>query len=200
MRSTAAKPGPSSPPPATRSARALASALAGLLLLAFAGGCGDDDGESSAASATEGDTDAATDSDAMTDTDSATDSDSATDTDAGSTSDTDSVDEGPWDSLEERPCPGDSFLTYENFGGPFINNNCTGCHHSSLSAGERQNAPPGFDFETVELIRKHADRIWARSGDDNATMPPAGPPAEDERALLGEWLACGAPTADDLMD
>ncbi len=198
MRSTAAKPGLSPSRRTLSPARALSSILCALLGLSLGSGCGDDGGESSAASATEGDTDSATDTEGNTE--STGDTDGTSETDTSPTSDTDSVDEGPWDSLEERPCPGDRFLTYENFGGPFINNNCTGCHHSSLSAGERQNAPPGFDFETVELIRKHADRIWARSGDDNATMPPAGPPAEEERALLGEWLACGAPTAADLMD
>jgi hypothetical protein len=37
-----------------------------------------------------------------------------------------------------------------------------------------------------------------RAADQNATMPPAGAPGEDERTLLGEWLACGAPTQADL--
>ncbi len=191
MRSTAAKR-PSSPRRTTP--RGYLLPLLGALLLSLGGACGDDSGDSSAGSAT--------DSGSTTDTDTDTDTDSATDTDAGTdtAAETGANEEGPWDSLDERPCPEDSFLTYENFGGPFINNNCTGCHHSALADGQRQNAPPGFDFETVALIRTHADRIWARSGDDNATMPPAGPPAAEERALLGEWLACGAPTADDLNE
>lgn len=189
MRSTAARR-PSSPRRTTPRGDLLP--LLGALLLSLGGACGDDSGDSSAASATDSGSTTGTD----TDTDSATDTDAGTDTAA----ETGANEEGPWDSLDERPCPEDSFLTYENFGGPFINNNCTGCHHSALADGQRQNAPPGFDFETVALIRTHADRIWARSGDDNATMPPAGPPAAEERALLGEWLACGAPTADDLNE
>jgi len=193
MRSTAARRDPSSARQMTPPRLLLP--LLGALILSLGGGCGDDSGDSSAASATDG---PGSTSDAESDTDGGAESATETDADAETTSETGAVDDGPWDSLDERPCPTDSFLTYENFGGPFVNNNCTGCHHSALADGERQNAPPGSDFETVALIRTHADRIWARSGDDNATMPPAGPPAAEERALLGEWLACGAPTADDL--
>ena len=172
--------------------------LVGLaLLLVVAPACGDDGGASTGGE-TAGDTDGTT---GGTDTDAGTDSDAGTDTDAGTETDTTgAIDEGPWDSFDERPCPSGSFLTYENFGGPFINSNCTGCHHSGLGDGERQKAPLGVDFDTVALIRAQADRIWARSGDQNDTMPPAGPPGADERALLGEWLACGAPTAADLME
>jgi hypothetical protein len=38
------------------------------------------------------------------------------------------------------------------------------------------------------------DRIFARAAGDNTSMPP-GPddPPEAERAMLAEWLACGAP-------
>lgn len=101
-------------------------------------------------------------------------------------------------SLGERPCPPDSALTAEDFGGPFMLTYCTGCHHASLPAGERAGAPLGVDFETLTKIRAQADRIWARSGDQNATMPPIGPAPADERAKLGEWLACGAPARADL--
>lgn len=101
-------------------------------------------------------------------------------------------------SLGERPCPPDSTLTAEDFGGPFVLTYCTGCHHAALPEGERAGAPLGVDFETLGKIRAHADRIWARSGDQNATMPPVGPAPADERIRLGEWLACGAPARADL--
>lgn len=100
---------------------------------------------------------------------------------------------GEWASLDDRPCPEDSILTYENFGGPFMISQCTGCHHAGLPEGERQMAPLAVNFDTVEAIRAQADRVWARAADQNATMPPAGAPGADERAMLGEWLACGAP-------
>ena len=103
-----------------------------------------------------------------------------------------------WETLAERPCPDDSALTWENFGGPYVLTYCSGCHHSGLPAGMRQDAPVEIDLESVALVREHAERVWARAADQNATMPPAGAPGPDERALLGEWLACGAPTNADL--
>lgn len=103
-----------------------------------------------------------------------------------------------FESLDERPCPEDSLLSLEGFGAPFMLTHCTGCHHSALKDGERAGAPLGVDFDTLALVRAQAARIWARAGDQNATMPPVGPPPADERAQLGEWLACGAPTRDEL--
>lgn len=100
-------------------------------------------------------------------------------------------------TLEERPCPDDSFLTYEDFGEPFLLSWCTGCHSSSLDEDERQGAPVGSNFETIAQVRKNAERLWARAGDHNITMPPVGGPEAEERELFGEWLACGAKQRDD---
>lgn len=126
--------------------------------------------------------------------------------DGGSTTDAASTDAASTDaatgpaaypSFDERPCPDDSTLTAEDFGGPFMLTYCTGCHHSALPEGERAGAPLGVDFDSLTDVRAQAARIWARAGDQNATMPPVGPPPEDERARLGEWLACGAPARGD---
>jgi len=103
-----------------------------------------------------------------------------------------------WSTLDERPCPPDSALTWESFGGGYVISYCTTCHHSALPADMRQLAPVAMNFETLELVRMHAPRIWARAADQNATMPPIGAPGMDERELFGEWLACGAPTNADL--
>jgi uncharacterized membrane protein len=96
-------------------------------------------------------------------------------------------------SLGERTCPDDSKLDYDSFGAPFFLTWCIGCHSSNLREGARQKAPLGIDFNSRDDIRKHKDRIWARAGDSNTSMPPAGGPSTEERARLGEWLACGAP-------
>ncbi|MCY1058640.1 hypothetical protein [Nannocystis sp. SCPEA4] len=127
------------------------------------------------------------------------DSDDASTTDA-STTDAPTTGDATADypSLDERPCPEDSILTAENFGAPFMLTHCTGCHHAALKEGERAGAPLGVDFESLDKVRAQAAQIWARAADQNATMPPVGPPPADERAQLGEWLACGAPTAADL--
>lgn len=133
-----------------------------------------------------------------TDTDEPTEGGDETATGEESGSDETGEDLGPWNSLDERPCPDDSFLTYESFGGPHMLTFCTGCHHSRLPADMRQGAPIAMNFDDIEDIRAHADRIWARAGDHNDTMPPVGPATADERTMLGEWLACGAPTDADL--
>jgi hypothetical protein len=156
--------------------------LACALVLAVACRENDDDGADEAADEAES-TSAAADEDESTSGD-------ANDSSTGAPAD--------WSSLDERPCPDDSDLTWENFGGPFVLTYCTGCHHSELPADVRQNAPYAINLESVELVRTNADRMWARAADQNATMPPAGAAADDERMLLGEWLACGAPTNEDL--
>lgn len=100
------------------------------------------------------------------------------------------------ETFDERLCPEDSDVTWEVFGGPFMYSWCNGCHAAALPEGERQKAPMGVDFDTVEDVRAWADRIWARAGDHNATMPPVGGPDAVDRELLGEWLACGSPTLE----
>ncbi len=150
--------------------------LSVVIAVGHVGGCGDDASSTTTNDGTE----------ATTDT-------------SGSTEDIPTGGEdGMWSSLADRPCPDDNQLTVENFGGPFILTHCTGCHHSSLPASERAMAPVDVNFDDLALVRAQADRIWARSGDHNQTMPPVGPPPEEDRTRLGEWLACGAPANADL--
>lgn len=160
--------------------------------------CNNDDGDDDAAMDEDTGTSGGEGTSATHGEESADGSGDATGTSGGSGSEETGEDLGPWDSLEERPCPEDSILTYENFGGPFMLNFCTGCHQSMLPADMRQDAPLEVNFDDVDDVRAWADRIWARSADQNLTMPPVGPPDDEERWRLGEWLACGAPTDDDL--
>ena len=103
-------------------------------------------------------------------------------------------------NLEELSCPPDSVLSYESFGAPFMATWCTTCHSSALPEAERAGAPLGVDFDSLEAIRARADRVWARAAGHNNTMPPVAGPSEDDRLLLGEWLACGAPSEAELSD
>lgn len=96
-------------------------------------------------------------------------------------------------SLDDYPCPPEgTTLTYETFGSEFLASNCQTCH--GQATGRRDGAPSGYDFGTVEDVRRHRSRIFARAAADNVTMPPGpdDPPAA-ERTKLAEWLACGAP-------
>ena len=99
---------------------------------------------------------------------------------------------GTTEELDEEPCPPDSELTYDNFGASFLDGNCQPCHASASE--DRNGAPVSFTFDTADDVRSHRERIFARAAGRNTSMPPGpdDPPAE-ERALLAEWLACGAP-------
>lgn len=101
-----------------------------------------------------------------------------------------SPDEEPPD-LEPARCD-TSYLDYGNFGEPFALDWCRGCHSSSVPAGMRQKAPMGVNFDTHADVQQWKERILIRAGGNAPTMPPAGGPSADERALLAEWLACGA--------
>jgi len=97
------------------------------------------------------------------------------------------------ETIDDHPCPpGGTTLTYDNFGRDFLQANCQRCH--GQPAADRDGAPSSFDFGTVDDVRVHKDRIFARAADDNTTMPPGpdDPPSVD-RHKLGDWLACGAP-------
>ena len=92
--------------------------------------------------------------------------------------------------MEDMPCPPTGTTeTYASFGGTFLDTYCNGCHSDSSDG-----APRAFRFDTIEDIRKHAERIFVRAAGPNTTMPigPDDPPAA-ERDRLAEWLACGAP-------
>jgi hypothetical protein len=96
-------------------------------------------------------------------------------------------------------CGSSKDLTYESFGGPFFLSWCTGCHSSDLPERARQGAPVGTNLDSLEDIRKHRELILTRAV-HRADMPPAGGPSPQERALLEEWLGCGAPSESEGFD
>ena len=95
-------------------------------------------------------------------------------------------------TVADEACPEESYLTYENFGGPLLLTWCTPCHSSNLPEAERQEAPMGSDFDLKQNILPYAEGIhdYAVVSD---IMPPGGGLTEEERSMLGEWLGCGAP-------
>ncbi len=99
------------------------------------------------------------------------------------------VGEPPPDPGSER-CQ-ESTLTYQNFAAPFVITWCRGCHGEAQPLAMRQNAPVGVNFDTAEQVRGSSVRILARANGPEASMPPAGGPSDEERALLAEWIACG---------
>ncbi len=103
---------------------------------------------------------------------------------------------GSWTELDEVDCPPEGTdLTWNNFAAGFFAQHCNECH--TANAEDRRGAPVAYVFDTLDQVRALQDRIFLRSAADNVTMPP-GPddPPEDERWLLAEWLACGAPEGE----
>ncbi len=96
-------------------------------------------------------------------------------------------------------CPSNSTLTYEGWAVGFFESYCTGCHSSSrTSQSERRGAPIGANWDDLNAVREFAADIDAVAAAGpkatNRIMPPSAPtPTEQERRMLGEWLACGAP-------
>jgi uncharacterized membrane protein len=82
----------------------------------------------------------------------------------------------------EVTCPTDSTLTYASFGESFIADNCLSCHASKQQ--------PTLASQAAIKANKAAIISVAVTG---TKMPQNGSLAVEERQLLGEWLACGAP-------
>lgn len=98
----------------------------------------------------------------------------------------------------ESVCPPDSTLTYTNFGKQFMDEYCTECHASTLHGSARHGAPAFHDFDTllgIKEVRDHIDETTAAGPTGvNRGMPEADPkPTDEERRMLGEWIACGLP-------
>ena len=89
-------------------------------------------------------------------------------------------------TIDEYPCPPQGTeLTYENFGRQFLDVWCLHCH---------QEGPNGIYFRDRDEVAARRERIFVNAAARNTFMPP-GPddPSAEERDLLAEWLACGAP-------
>ncbi len=71
---------------------------------------------------------------------------------------------------------------------------CQSCHSQYQSDRTFGPAPGGVTFDTPESIVRLAERIRVRAV-ETKTMPLANKTGitEDERALLGRWIASGAP-------
>ncbi|NCG21493.1 MAG: hypothetical protein GWP91_20975 [Rhodobacterales bacterium] len=82
---------------------------------------------------------------------------------------------------------------WEQTVGPILLQWCVGCHTSHLAGPDRSGAPEGIDFDTYTGAVSHAAAIDRVAGGDDWTMPPSGGVTDEERGLLRQWVACGAP-------
>jgi uncharacterized membrane protein len=100
---------------------------------------------------------------------------------------------GNWTEIDEVECPPEgTALTFDNWAVGFFAGYCNSCH--SVNADDRKGAPVAYVFDTYDQVDALRERIFLRSAADNVSMPP-GPddPSEEERWMLAEWIACGAP-------
>jgi hypothetical protein len=91
-------------------------------------------------------------------------------------------------------CP-DTSLAYADIE-PVFDEHCTRCHHSALSGGDRNGAPPGRDWDQPQALRDAGvDLVWRRVFDGE--MPLGGPALieanADHARALHAYLSCGAP-------
>lgn len=86
----------------------------------------------------------------------------------------------------------DAALSWENTGGPILIGWCAPCHAGSLDTADRQGAPPGVDFDTLEASRPFADRIVERAV-TSLDMPLGGPLTDQDQLRLLDWIGCGMP-------
>ena len=83
--------------------------------------------------------------------------------------------------ISDVSCPPSSTLTYANFGKDMITSECMSCHST-------QSPKLG----TQAQIQAQTSRILDAAVYTDA-MPRNADMTVEQRQLLGEWLACGAP-------
>jgi uncharacterized membrane protein len=94
--------------------------------------------------------------------------------------------DGAQDAGSGATCPSDSTLTYANFGQMFIADNCLRCHS--------RREPTLQNHAAIQANLDGIDRVAAAGPKSvNTTMPEGASVTVEQRTLLGEWLACGAP-------
>jgi uncharacterized membrane protein len=94
-------------------------------------------------------------------------------------------------------CPDSNAPTYGSFAKEFFATYCTQCH--SATSNDRHDAPGDDNFDTEADILAHASEIDTEAAKGpkatNTDMPDLGTavktaPTDEERALLGQYLAC----------
>jgi hypothetical protein len=83
--------------------------------------------------------------------------------------------------IAPETCPTDSTLTYTSFGESFVATNCLSCHDRQQPVLTSQAAIQANSANILD-VAVYTD-----------AMPQSSNMSIDERQLLGEWLACGAP-------
>jgi hypothetical protein len=87
-------------------------------------------------------------------------------------------------------CSHDPELTWDNFGSPFMQQFCNGCHSSLVPPENRNDAPIGVNFDTYHGVLEYRYQIRSVTNAEAPSMPPGGGPTVDQYADLLEWMDC----------
>ncbi len=102
-------------------------------------------------------------------------------------------------SAETDPAGSGEMISPDFYGTNGIKNKlikpkCLGCHSSQLSGTERNGAPEGSNFDTLQDAKDHADAIIQRAVVQMDMPPnPAQQLTEAEKLALKNWVAFGYP-------
>ena len=88
---------------------------------------------------------------------------------------------------------GEGPVTYAVHIKPILDSNCTSCHASSLTGGDRNGAPADFNFDNYSVSK--AGAVEANEQIQPGFMPPGGLPKE-EKGLFQQWLNDGLLESD----
>lgn len=88
------------------------------------------------------------------------------------------------------PIDGD---TYTTFAMPLFQAYCVRCHATALTGGDRNGAPPGYNWDDEASVRLHQAEMRNAIGVANF-MPPSDPrPSCDDRRRLVRWIDADNP-------
>ena len=106
----------------------------------------------------------------------------------GGAEDGGAVDGGADGGTSSDDCADTVDVTWDGWGEGFFVTWCQACH--SRTTDDRNGAPPGVDYDSLQDIRDGEARIRARVI-DKGTMPLGGGVGDDELVLLEAFLDCG---------
>jgi uncharacterized membrane protein len=73
-----------------------------------------------------------------------------------------------------------------------VDRHCISCHSEQPTIPAFPIAPDGFAFDTAEQMRRHAERIKARTLDKTMPLLNKTGMTDEEREILRRWIDAGA--------
>ncbi len=101
----------------------------------------------------------------------------------------------PYPNMTLLNCPKGTMSSYENFGSGFMSQFCLACHSQKVPTNLRAGAPLETNFDTAGDVQRWRALIILRTNSAAKNpMPPTQEIPKSQKAILSEWLECGAPS------